>query len=221
MNPATRIRKLLFLLTGKLFLADPIRNRVYMWAWEHLQKMPEGCFVCDIGSRDSILPSFLAWRGFEVTSVEPDTRFTGAQMANARKWGVSFEICPCDLCSIPSSRNFDCILSIFSLQHAGEGDIESYLHTGKLLRSGGVILTVNEFNSGETKWQRNRDDGDLRIYGTSDEQTRIEKPLLDSGTVIFEKKYASFVKRTGYRDLVFTGDPERADIVFIAGKRRS
>ena len=80
-------------------------------------------------------------------------------------------------------------------------------------KSGGLLLTVNEFNPEETKWERGRDDGDLRIYGPTDLKERIELPLTSSGMLIKEKRFARADFKSG--TVSWAGDNGNGNICFI------
>ena len=188
----TIVRKSLFYLNGRPLLSDRVRNAAYAWTWSHCRRLGPGARpVCDVGSRDSLLPSFLAWRGFRVTTVDPDARFTHCQEAAARNWGVRLEVLACDITSVPADRKFGAVLCLFSLQHARD-DVAAYRHIVSLLEPGGLVLSVNEYNHSGTAWQRGRDDGDMRIYGSEDFTTRVELPLAEGGVAIVEKKFGRF-----------------------------
>jgi SAM-dependent methyltransferase len=218
MPPGTFIRKSFFYLTGRPLLSDRVRNTAYAWAWDYLRRLgPGACSVCDVGSRDSLLPSFLAWRGFRVTAVDPDARFTHCQDSAAQNWGVRLEVLACDITAFPADRKFGVVLCLFSLQHARD-DVAAYRHIVSLLEPGGLVLTVNEYHHGDTAWQRGRDDGDMRIYGSEDFAARVELPLTEGGVAIVEKKFGRF--GPDRRDLKLAANAEEANVVFLAGKKQ-
>jgi SAM-dependent methyltransferase len=212
------VRKSLFYLTGRPVLSDRVRNAAYVWAWSNCRQLGPGVHsVCDVGSRDSLLPSFLTWRGFRVTTVDPDARFTHCQESAARNWGVRLEVLACGITSVPADRKFGAVLCLFSLQHARD-DAAAYGHIVSLLEPGGLVLTVNEYRHAGTKWERGRDDGDMRIYGSEDFAARVEQPLAEGGVAIIEKKFGRFGK--GRQNLLPATNAEIANVVFLAGKKQ-
>jgi hypothetical protein len=216
MHATIILRKLLFLTTGRIVLSDRVRNCAYQWAWSYLHHLPQGARICDIGSRSSAFPAFLAWRGFSVTAIEPDARFSAVQTALSMRWNRRIEVVPGDMISLSADRRFHSILSVFSLQHAGDDDIDSYVKAARSVEKGGWVLTINECTSGPTKWQRGRDDGDLRIYGTDEIGSRIEATLKREGLTIKEKTLYRF--SGGSHALVKTLDERSVNVCFIAAK---
>jgi hypothetical protein len=186
------IRKSIFLLSGRPFLMDPVRNFSYAWAWSYLRNLNKGDRILDVGTRQSTFPAFLAWRHFNIISIERDDRFTPVQEGIRREWNVAFEHCACDLLSFNPPFLFSSVVAILALQHAGDRDIASYEKCCDLLAANGRLLIVNEYSSGDTRWQHGRDDGDMRIYGNADIETRIEKPLASKNMKIVDKRFASF-----------------------------
>lgn len=192
---------------------DAIRNFTYQWAWDHLKVLPAHSSVCDVGSRNSAFPAFLAWRGFDVTAVDMDKRFTQWQEGIRSSWHTKYNYVISDIRDVKGSNSFDVACALFCLQHAGDHDIEGFTSLCHLLKSGGLLLTVNEFNPEGTKWERGRDDGDLRIYGPTDLKERIELPLTSSGMLIKEKRFAKADFKNG--TVSWAGDNGNANICFI------
>jgi SAM-dependent methyltransferase len=184
------IKKFLFLAFGKLWVMDPIRNFVYQWAWSFLRSLPRSASILDIGTRNSQFAAWCAWRGFSVTAIDKDERFHSWQDAFKQSWRVEYRTMVSDVLTLDRTMRFDCILALFSLQHAGEGDSAAYRRAFSLLKPGGTFLIVNEYNSERTTFQPARDDGALRVYGPSDIAERIEKPLLESGAELSGKSFA-------------------------------
>jgi SAM-dependent methyltransferase len=200
------IKKFLFLAFGKLWLMDPIRNFVYQWAWSLLRSLPKSAAILDIGTRNSRFAAWCAWRGFSVTAIDKDARFLSWQEAFKRSWHVEYQTIVSDVAALDQTLRFDGILALFSLQHAGEGDIAAYRRAFSLLKPGGIFIIVNEYDPERTKFQPDRDDGALRIYGPSDIAERIEKPLIASGAELSARSFAraDFRKGSIHRELAQT-----------------
>lgn len=163
MHLSTIIRKTIFRLSGKIALSDAVRNFTYAWAWSFLRELPAAGRICDIGSRTSLFPAFLAWRGMRVSVVEKDSRFIDAQRRISNHWRVRPEIFCGDFLEFAGDKQFLTILSLFSLQHSRENDVPAYRKAAAMLESGGLLLSACECNSHTTQWHRERDDGPLRI----------------------------------------------------------
>ena len=215
----TLLRKSIYSLLGTVALSDPVRNFAYQWAWSYLKKLRAGSRVCDIGSRDSLFPAFLAWRGGEVTAVEKDPRCGKKQAVNSRRWKARFDLKAGDFLAYAFDIPFDAVLSLFSLQHAGEDDLPAYRKAAAMLKPGGLLLSVCEYDTGETKWQTGREDGTMRIYGPKDVKERIEKPIIDCGVEIVEKRFAGW--DGARKKLHWENRPEVGEFCFICGKKRS
>jgi hypothetical protein len=190
----TFFRKCNYYLSGSIRLSDFVRNFAYQWAWPHLARLPKGSSICDIGSRSSLFPAFLAWRGFKVDIVEKDGRFTDMQKHIARSWGVRYGIHETDFLTYDPPEKCNAICSLFSLQHAGENDVPAYRRSAVLLGSQGLFLSACEYDARATRFQTGRDDGTMRIYGPHDIVERMEKPLVSGGMEIVERRYAGFTK---------------------------
>lgn len=184
-------RKCIFLAFRRIMLMDSIRNFIYEWAWPFIRSFQRRSAICDVGSRNSSFPAFLAWRGYNITAIDIDSRFTLWQDNIRNRWNVDYKSVIGDVNEMENNNDFDVVCALFSLQHAGDDDMEGYYSIGRILKPGGMLLTVNEYNSKGTVWHRNRDDGDLRIYGPEDVKNRIEKPIQSTGMLIYEKRYAS------------------------------
>jgi SAM-dependent methyltransferase len=100
-----------------------------------------------------------------------------------------------DFLTLPSSDAYNAVLSLFSLQHAGDDDVPAYRKAAQLLLPGGIMLSVCEYDPCKTGWQNGRDDGPLRTYGPRDTEERIEQPLLEGGMEIVENKFAGLSGR--------------------------
>ena len=214
---AVRAKKLVFLATGKLWIMDPIRNFVYDWAWSFLRDLPKKATILDIGTRNSQFAAFCAWRGFSVTAIDKDPRFPAWQDGFKRSWRVGYRTRVCDVVEIEPAARFDCIVALFSLQHAGEGDIAAYQKACTLLKPGGTMLIVNEYNPERTRFQADRVDGALRIYGPHDVAARIEKPLAASGTTLTDKSFACANFKEG--TIRWSPDQAESSICFIAARK--
>ncbi len=188
MHIPTLIRKRYFALSGALSLSDSVRNTAYRWAWGHLRYLSTGAIIIDIGSRDSLFPSFLAWRGFFVRVVERDARFYSNQKKNSRNWNVRLVFDNCDFLAATLPGPSDAICSIFSLQHAGDDDIPSYRSAARWLRPGGLFLSAIEYRHRGTSFHYGRDDGTMRVHGPDDVAERIVAPLSDGGMVETERQ---------------------------------
>ncbi|MCX7727002.1 MAG: class I SAM-dependent methyltransferase [Chitinispirillaceae bacterium] len=190
MHLPTLCRKFLFVLTGKLYLADPVRNFTYNWVWKRIKKLKIGTSIIDIGSRESLFPAFLGWRRYRVTVIERDERFIVKQKQIFQRWNTYVEVEGCDFLTFCSPHKYDVICSLYSLQHAGgNNDIRAYEKIGDLLKEGGFFFSATEYNSIKTKFQRDRDDGEMRIYSNEDIKERIEKPLNKRKIIECERCY--------------------------------
>jgi SAM-dependent methyltransferase len=219
MTFGTAIRKSLFYLSGKPVLSDGVRNVAYAWAFRHLKTLnPKMSSVCDVGSRDSLFPAFLAWRGFRVTAVDVDAGFVACQERAMRDWNVKLETVVGDISEVGESGLFSAVICLFSLQHARD-DSAAYRQIASHVEPGGLVLTVNEYHHAGTVWHKGRDDGDMRMYGKEDFAMRVEQPLFDGGVAIEEKQFARFGKGQR-RGLVFVDNPEEANVVLWAGRKR-
>ena len=183
------LRKALFWMTGRPVLMDRVRNHVYRWAWERLSALAPGSSVLDIGSRNSSLPAFLAWRGFAVTSCERDERWREFHDGLGRRWSAGYRFVQDDVRTLPTDLRFDAVLSLFALQHAQESDRECHAAAAKLVARGGIFLSAVESTSGNTHWDRGRIDGDLRVYGPDDRQSRIVEPLEEKGLTVVDQRF--------------------------------
>jgi len=193
---AVPVRKVLFALTGRLFLSDSIRNPIYNWTWNHIKSLKPGDPILDIGSRDSHFPSFLAWRGYSVTAIDPWKGFDSIQGSLAKRWGALTETGNLDLISFQHANAFSAVISIFSVQHAGNQDEACNRKSVSMLKSGRFLTTVNEYLKKTSTVKKNRPDGDLKVYGPEEFKNRVELPLTESGLEITEKKNlaADFVR---------------------------
>jgi SAM-dependent methyltransferase len=219
MTFGTAIRKSLFYLSGKPVLSDGVRNVAYAWAYGHLKTLSQKTFsVCDVGSRDSLFPAFLAWRGFHMTAVDVDPKFVACQERAMRDWNVKLETVVGDIVSAGAGRLFGSVVCLFSLQHA-QDDSAAYRRIATVVEPGGLVLTVNEYHHSGTVWHKGRNDGDMRMYGKEDLSKRVEQPLCEGGVALEEKKFARFGKGK-LRGLVFVDNPEEANVVLWAGRKR-
>jgi len=218
MHIPTILRKSAYVCNGSIMLSDRVRNFAYAWAWSWIQSLDRSSSIVDIGSRDSLFPAFLAWRGYCVTVVEKDQRFADTSARISRRWNVGYAIQTEDFASSGFEPGFNAILSLFSLQHAGENDIPAYRKASELLALGGMFLSVCEYDGRETVWQTDRDDGPLRIYGPRDIEERIEKTLMEGGLEIVEKRFATWNK--GGKRLHWDKTGEAAQFCFLIGKKR-
>jgi 2-polyprenyl-3-methyl-5-hydroxy-6-metoxy-1,4-benzoquinol methylase len=136
----TILRKCNYYVSGGIALSDAVRNFAYRWAWSVVRSLPQGSRICDIGSRGSLFPAFLAWRGYTVDIVEKDERFTGVQKRIARSWNVPAHIHETDFLAFGQPETFHAVCSLFSLQHAGENDAIAYRRAADLLVPGGCFF---------------------------------------------------------------------------------
>ena len=217
MHPPTLIKKVLFTFSGRLFLSDRVRNRIYRWAWEHLRELPRGSTIVDIGSRDSLFPSFLAWRRYAVRVIERDARFTARQTINGKRWRARMIVDNCDFLAATVPHPRDAVCSLFSLQHAGENDIAAYRKAARLLRRGGLFLSATEYCHAGTRFHYGRDDGDMRIYGPEEIDKRIEAPLFHEGMVEYDRQYYIIDERG--RVTVNNDRPAKASLVTLLFKK--
>jgi SAM-dependent methyltransferase len=197
MHLPTIIRKAVFLVSGRLLLSDALRNKVYQWAWSGLASLPHGAGIIDIGSRDSLFPLFLAWRRFAVLIVERDARFIARERRYAQRWGVTVPMDNCDFLAAEVPGSPDAVCSLFSLQHAGDGDVDGYRKAARLLKAGGLFLSATEYRHAGTRFQHDRDDGSMRIYGPEDIDLRIVDPLSGEGMAECDRRYLA-VRRAGH-----------------------
>jgi SAM-dependent methyltransferase len=212
------MRKLGYSLSGKLLLSDAVRNFAYQWAWSVLRTLPKGSRICDIGSRSSLFPAFLAWRGFKVDIVEKDNRFIDVQKRVARSWNVRYGVHEADFLIFDPPEKFNVISSLFSLQHAGENDVPAYGKAAALLAPGGMFLSACEYDDRATRWHEGRDDGAMRIYGPQDIAHRMETSLVSGGMDIVERKYAGFTKSG--RGVEWREDPEGSAFFFLCARKK-
>ena len=217
MHVPTLLRKCAFSFTGVIALSDHVRNFAYRWAWSHLGKLPRGSLVCDIGSRDSLFPAFLAWQGYTVTVVEKDQRFIETLSSISRRWSAPYDLKTQDFLTSAFTVRVNAVLSLFSLQHAGEQDIPAYRKAAGLLRQCGLFLSVCEYDHRQTRMQHDRDDGAMRIYGPRDIEDRIEKPLIEGGVEIMEKRFAGWNKAA--KRLHWKNPADTAGFCFLCGKK--
>ncbi len=213
MHLPTLLKKAVYAFSGKLFLSDPVRNRTYRWAWGHLRSLPKTSLVVDVGSRDSLFPAFLAWRGHVVKVVERDARFTVRQIANSRRWGVRVMIDNCDFLAPTIDRPCDAICSLFSLQHAGDDDIAAYRLAARLLRSGGLLLSATEYRHEGTRFKFGCDDSAMQIYSPDDIEKRIEAPLFREGMIEYDRHYLLVTKEGKVK--VADDTPGKSSIVLL------
>ncbi|MDD5674734.1 MAG: class I SAM-dependent methyltransferase [Chitinivibrionales bacterium] len=220
MHLPTLVRKTNFRLFGKIALADTVRNFAYAWAWGFLRRLPKESRICDIGSRATLFPAFLAWRGFNVSIVEKDERFTGVQRLISGHWNVAPDIFSGNFLELSGDVRYNAILSVFSLQHAGENDLPAFRKAAAMLAPGGLLLSVCEYNPVATQWHKERDDGALRIYGPQDISERIERPLLEKGLSIVEKKYAGLTKGKINNYIVWQNDSKNGAFFFLCAEKK-
>jgi SAM-dependent methyltransferase len=212
------VKKIIFLVCNKIWLMDPIRNFVYAWAWSYVRSLPKSSSLLDIGARNSQFAAFCAWRGYSVMAIDKDCRFFAWQGHIRKAWKSSYETRVRDVLQIGPDKKYDCILAIFSLQHAGDADSAGYEQAARLLDANGMFLIVNEYNSNRTEFLHGRDDGTLRRYSPQDVQSRIEKPLVSMGIVIVEKIFANAdYKKSTIR---WESDHTRSNICFIVARKK-
>lgn len=217
MHIPTVARKIIFFSLRKILLSDPVRNFAYEWAWFHLRSRGPRARICDIGSRSSAFPAFCSWQGHTVAAVERDSRFVEKQKQLAALWGVRLEVMSGELAGIQlQPARFDTVLSLFSLQHAGDEDTKNYRAAVALLRENGMLLSVSEYRHAGTVWQRGRDDGDLRRYGPEDIVRRIKEPCERIGVRWIDERYAARLNS----GRVVWSTPEKADFCFLCGVKR-
>ena len=211
-------KKLGFSLSGKILLSDAVRNFAYQWAWSILRTLPRESRICDIGSRGSLFPAFLAWRGYKVDIVEKDDRFTEVQKRIARSWDVHYGVHEADFLTFDPAEKYDVVCSLFCLQHAGDRDVPCYTRAAALLGPRGLFLSVCEYDDQATRWHEGRDDGTMRIYGPQDIINRMERPLISGGMEIVERKYAGF-KKSGKR-MTWREGPEGSIFCFLCARKK-
>jgi hypothetical protein len=212
------LKKWNYSLTGKIYLSDAVRNFTYEWAWSFLRRLPKGSALCDIGSRDSLFPAFLAWQGFNVDVVEKDGRFIDVQRKNAGRWRVSMGVNGTDFKAFSLPRAYDAACSLFSLQHAGDNDVACHGRAANMLSPGGLFLSACEYVDAGTRFHEGRDDGTMRIYGPPDVRDRIEKPLLLGGMEIVDRRYAGFSRKGAVCS--FQEDPRDAAFFFLCARKK-
>lgn len=191
MHLPTLLRKLYFTASGRLLLSDRIRNHVYQWAWQYIKDLAPRSTILDIGSRDSLFPAFLAWKGHRIRVIERDVRFNSRQALNGRRWGVEMSIESCDFLSASIPVSFDAICSLFSLQHAGDDDIAAYRRAASLLNPGALFLSATEYCHTGERFHAGRDDGTMRIYGPAEVKQHIEKPLSAAGVIECNRQFCT------------------------------
>lgn len=218
MHTSALIKKLIYSLSGKMLLSDGVRNFAYQWAWSVLRTLPKGSLICDIGSRSSLFPAFLAWRGYKVDIVEKDSRFIDVQKRIARSWNVHFNVHEADFLNCDPPEKSSAICSLFSLQHAGEDDISAYRRAAALPGPKGMFLSVCEYDDRATRWHLGRDDGTMRIYGPLDIASRMEKPLISGGMEIVERRYAGFTDSG--KGVVWRKGPEGSAFFFLSARKK-
>lgn len=212
------VKKIIFRVCKTIWLMDPVRNFVYAWAWSYVRLLPKSSTLLDIGARNSQFAAFCAWRGYSVLAIDKDGRFFAWQGDIRRAWNVSYETRVSDVVRIGTDKKYDCILAIFSLQHAGDADSAGYEQAAQLLGANGMFLIVNEYNPNGTEILHGRDDGTLRRYSPQDVQSRIEKPLVSAGLAIEEKifAYADYKKST----IRWEADHARSNICIIVARKK-
>jgi SAM-dependent methyltransferase len=186
------IRKTLFLLTGFPRLSDPIRNFLYHEIIRLIAADTRPKSILDIGSRNSLLPAFLSWRGYKVTALERESGYPEIQKNIARKWNTAFDILRLDLAKNQPGPCFDIVLDVLALQHAGDSDSECYRRIPGLLVENGLFISVVEFNAKGTRIVTGRADGDMTVYGPEELKKRIIIPLLEKGMSMTLQKFAAF-----------------------------
>ncbi len=211
------LKKSIFILSGQVFLSDPVRNRIYKWAWGHLRLLRHGAVVVDIGSRDSLFPSFLAWRGYDVRVIERDGRFIQRQDENAKNWNVRLIVDNSDFSDADADYTCDAVCSLFSLQHSGDDDIKAYRKAARILRPEGLFLSATEYSPAGTVFQSGRDDGNMRIYGPQDITFHIGQPLLSEGMTEYDRQYFALNKQG--RMVTVNDDPLKAAFLAIVFKK--
>jgi SAM-dependent methyltransferase len=212
------IKKLRFSVSGKVLLSDAVRNFAYQWAWSVLRTLPKGSRICDIGSRSSLFPAFLAWRGFKVDIVEKDNRFIDVQKRVARSWSVRYGVHEADFLTFDSPEKYNAVCSLFSLQHAGDSDAPCYSRAAALLAPGGMFLSACEYDDRATRWHEGRDDGAMRIYGPQDIASRMEALLVSGGMDIVERRYAGFTKSG--KGVAWRKGPEGSAFFILCARKR-
>lgn len=217
MHLPTLFKKALITFSGRLYLSDSVRNAAYRWGWSHIRELPVGASVVDIGSRDSLFPAFLSWRRYFVRSIERDNRFSLRQQSIRCHWNVSYVIDNCDFLAATIPGKCDAICSLFSLQHSGDDDIRAYRSAARQLRDGGIFLSATEYRHSGTRFQLERDDGAMRIYGPEDISGRLEKPMFDEGMTEYDRVYLGVTEN---RKIVFTvTEPRQASYIFLLFKK--
>jgi hypothetical protein len=210
------LKKWNYSLTGKIYLSDTVRNFAYEWAWSFLRRLPAKSALCDIGSRDSLFPAFLAWQGLNVDVVEKDGRFIDVQQKNAGRWRVSMKVNETDFKAFSPPRAYNAACSLFSLQHAGDSDVACYGRVAGMLSSGGIFLSACEYFDAGTRFHEGRDDGTMRVYGPPDIRDRIEKPLLMGGMEIVDRRFAGFLRKA----VSFQADNRDAAFFFLCARKK-
>jgi hypothetical protein len=218
MHFAALLKKWNYSLTGKIYLSDAVRNFAYEWAWSFLRRLPAKSALCDIGSRDSLFPVFLAWRGLKVDIVEKDERFARVQRQNSKYWRAPVEMHSADFLAFDPPGPFSAICSLFSLQHAGPTDVDCYARAAEMLAPGGLFLSACEYDHTGTRHHDKRDDGAMSIYGPDDVARRMEHPLIAGGLEIIDRRFAGFIGPG--KSAVFLQDPRGAAFFYVcAGKK--
>lgn len=218
MHVPTLFKKAFITFSGRLYLSDAVRNAAYRWAWAHIRELPTGASVVDIGSRDSLFPAFLAWRRYFVRSIERDNRFSLRQQVIRRHWNVSYVIDNCDFLAATIPGKCDAICSLFSLQHSGDDDIYAYRSAARQLRDGGMLLSATEYRHAGTRFQLERDDGAMRIYGPDDIGSRLEKPLFDEGMTEFDRVYLGVSENL--KNVFTVTEPKDASYIFLLFRKK-
>jgi SAM-dependent methyltransferase len=169
---------------------DPVRDFVYRWARDHLRGIPRHARILDIGCRNSSFAAFLAWRGYRIVAVDPDERAASWQEHIRRAWGVEYRFVRGGVEKATTNGPYDAVLTLFALQHAGRADAEEHRRAARLVRPGGLLLSACEYDHRGTRWDRGRDDGDMRVYGPADLAARLIEPLEAEGLRITARRYA-------------------------------
>lgn len=123
------------------------RRWEYGWLLHHLLKflvVNENIKWLDVGSGDSIVPFFVAEKGFESYVVEVDDSFKNRFINNKFSLPINFNIITNNV--LPFDSNFfDVVTSVSVLEHiVGDGDIASVVECARVLKPGGVFALTTD-----------------------------------------------------------------------------
>lgn len=186
----------------------------YPWAVSHLQALPTGSSLLDIGTGVSPVPLFLAGRGYRIDCVDHSDIIRAFPVENDwNEWGYldygplhsnlkSFNSGIEDFCP---SYLYDGIYSIGAIAHMPTPVREATLRNcRRWVKAGGLlVLVVDLIPSTDTLWNRGGSDETPEEHGT---YQVVEEQLRSLGFLITESR----VERGGYRS--------PSDILFLVAR---